>query len=242
MFLQVLRDKPLEDVVQQFLATHAEARITLRDANHLLSLPSRVLDVAPGRICLLDPGELEQSYQWQAAQPLTLTIWLRNMKHMMASTFLERGKAKEKNDDRPAVVLELPKVAYQVSGRLAQRVTVPSSEHVRCVFWPGSLEMDRSWLPVMPAWSGGVIDLSSGGMQVRAHAGAAKLLRTREVVGVEVTFGAAEKTITLNAHFCYARPEDANMSLCGFAFAADESAYAAAKDILAKKIEQYAKM
>jgi len=119
-----------------------------------------------------------------------------------------------------ALKLTAPAAMHRVERRLHARHDVSHDEVTRASFWLGGRDARPQESEVnveAPVWSGRVMNLSGGGLHVRASFEAAKYLEVGDIVGIHLMFGSEDQAAFLDAQLRHCQ-RDNEMALMGFQF------------------------
>lgn len=144
-------------------------------------------------------------------QTCTLTFKLRSYRYVAESAL--RGPVDVRLEDgKPAegFLAKTPQQLARFDRRAHQRLDVPGGAMVRAEFSPGQL--------TEPRWSGQVLNLSPGGLQLRTSEEALEYFEPGDLLSLSVSFATDAQPLRVSAHF-RGGMRDGHMALLGLEFA-----------------------
>jgi len=109
-----------------------------------------------------------------------------------------------------ALKIALPVLMERVERRAYERVDIPTEKRIRATIWAGKVQK--------PIWSGSVVNMSSGGLQMRTVKTALNFFEPGDVVNVAISFKPELEPVTVEGHFRHGTL-DGNMCLAGLELA-----------------------
>lgn len=219
--LRELRTEQMAEALQGGAERSVPAIVTVGSGENLENLHSRVLGVADGHILIEQPasGELQMPKELTPAEKIGLTFKLKHYKYIFSAIVAGTQQFRlEDGTEMPVVSLCYPRRMQRLQRRAYIRTEVPSNHIVRASFWFGGQHAEPDGTtPDKPVWSGRVHNISAGGFQLTTAAEPADVLETGDLVGVHMTFGAADQTFCADAQLRHIESVDDGLSL-GFQF------------------------
>jgi len=111
-----------------------------------------------------------------------------------------------------------PTRMQRMQRRAFNRTDVPANRIVRAAFWLGGLESEPAGTtPDHPVWSGRVVNISAGGLQLTSEQRLGDAVSPGDIVGVRISFGVGEQNVYADAQFRHTLEEDGKVHM-GFQF------------------------
>lgn len=217
-----LTNEQLDEAIASAVQRHLPITVTIRDKDSWRILHSRFLSVESEHLLIEMPSSDRQSAPelFEAADRIGLSFKLKHYKHICAATIA--GTSEITTDDgskSPVLSLCLPTQMQRVQRRIFSRVSVPANRIVRASFWVGGLDAEPTQAsPQMPVWGGQVVDISAGGVQVRCSKEITETLDLGETVGMHISFGLAQETVSIDAQYRHLESGSDTEALIGFQF------------------------
>ena len=166
----------------------------------------------------LDDGASNEDFA--VREQLGLTFRAGHQRHVFSVTVV--GQEPYTLDDgveQIALKVTFPEVMHRAERRIMDRVEIPASAAARARFWLGGRVGEPAEATVSaPVWFGRVMDMSTGGVCIRADVEAARYIDVGDLIGVRVTFGGdLSDGILMDATLRHAE-KDGQMVLMGFQF------------------------
>ena len=168
------------------------------------NLYSRFLDQTDEHVLLEMPRaeDAAEVRTFQEADRLGISFKFKHHKHVFTGTVAGTGTHSVGGRDVPVLRVCLPTQMHCLQRRVFTRVDVPAGRIVRASFWSGTLATEPTVDTVeAPVWSGQVINLSAGGVQVRCDHSAAGALELGESVGMHLSFELGKEAVSTEAQF-----------------------------------------
>jgi len=219
--LQNLTNQQIDEVLHLAAEQQVPATITTRHEGGWASFRTRFLAMRQGHILLEmpapEPGE--QPREFRPADKVGVNFKLKHHKHIFAGTVAEAASARL-DDGSVGTVLHVcsPTRMHRMQRRAFNRSDVPANRIVRAAFWLGGLENEPAGTtPDQPVWSGRVVNISAGGLQLISEQRLGEAVSIGDIVGVRISFGVGEQTVYADAQFRHTTEEDGKIHL-GFQF------------------------
>jgi c-di-GMP-binding flagellar brake protein YcgR len=219
--LQQLTTRQVDEALQAAADREVPATITIRRSAGWLNFRTRMLRCNGGHLWLelpsLDEEGQPRKHEFQPADKIGVSFKLKHHKHIFMAT-VAGVEAAGNGLPQPALKVCCPVKVHRMQRRIFERVDVPPRHVVRASFWLGGVEAEPAGVtPEHPVWSGRVINLSAGGLQLSMADEAFCELEIGETVGVRVIFGAGDETVYADAQFRHLHREAGEVKL-GFQF------------------------
>lgn len=203
--LQDLDNRQINEAVGLAVQRQAPLTVTVRQGAAWRNFHSRFLTRRGEHILIEPPAapEGEAAPEFQPADKLGISFKIKHHKHLFTATVVGSQRyGLPSGGESDALAVCSPTRMQRLQRRAYNRVDVPPGRIVRAAFWPGGREAEPAGASAeRPVWSGQVTNLSAGGFQLVAASESAEALETGEIVGVRVSFGAAEDAVFSDAQF-----------------------------------------
>jgi hypothetical protein len=165
---------------------------------------------------------LPTPYEFTAGEQVGVSFSVSHRKFVFAAKTLGHEIYRlDQETKSTALTLEMPKVVHKVERRLHDRLDLSCEEVIRASFWLGGWEARPEEATVeSPVWSGRILNVSSGGLLVRASYEAAKYVEVGDILGVHITFGESGQSVFVDAQLRHCA-RDGEMALVGLQFVED---------------------
>ncbi len=219
--LQNLTNQQIDEVLGAAAGRQVPATITIRDENGWTSFRTRFVALRQGHVLLEAPVPQpgEQPHEFKSADKVGVSFKLKHHKHVFTGTVAETA-SEQLDDGTQQTVLHVcgPTRMQRMQRRAFNRTDVPPNRIVRAAFWLGGLENEPSGTtPDQPVWSGRVVNISAGGVQLTSEQRLGDAVSPGDIVGVRISFGVGEQNVYADAQFRHALEEDGKFHL-GFQF------------------------
>ncbi len=220
--LHDLTSEQIDEAISDAARRNVPLTVSINVDERWLNLHSRILAIDDGHVCISPPrGEQsEAQIELEPAQKVGLTFKLRHHKHIASARVA--GRSLVDMDDGtvgPVVLLCCPHRMQRLQRRAFKRVEVPPNRIVRVSMWLGGCAAEPSGPSSdCPIWSGQVVDLSAGGVQLAFKDDVSTMLEVGDTVGLRMTFGLGSETVYADAQVRYA-DSDGDQRRVGFRFA-----------------------
>ena len=195
--------------------------LTIRVDDNWRILYSRCLGLREEHL-LIEPPKAEGEHpphEFKAADRIGVSFKFKHHKHIFSATVA--GTENVRLDDGTeveALSLCVPTQMKRLQRRAFTRAAVPAGRIVRASFWTGGLQAEpRRSSTETPVWSGKVVNISAGGVQVSCSGTVAETLDLGETVGMHVSFGVSEEAVSCDAQFRHVETVEGE-ELLGFQF------------------------
>ena len=141
-----------------------------------------------------DSDHLPSPYVFRVGEQVGMTFNLGHRKYVFAAKVV-RMEAYSIDNDTEATSLKLicSGEKHRVERRLHRRSDLPSRHIARARFWLGGCgARPAAGSRTSPIWPGSILNMSHGGMLVRATFDAVKCVEIGDVVGIHITLGGEE--------------------------------------------------
>lgn len=217
-----LTNEQLDEAIASAAQRHLPITVTIRDQDSWRILHSRFLSIDSEHLLIEMPSFDGQSAPdlFEAADRIGLSFKLKHYKHICAATVAGASEITTDDGSKSTVLsLCLPTQMQRVQRRVFSRVNVPANRIVRASFWVGGLDAEPTQAsPQMPVWNGQVANISAGGAQVRCPKEITEALDFGETVGMHISFGLAQETVSTDAQYRHLEPSPDQEALIGFQF------------------------
>lgn len=219
--LQNLTNQQIDEVLGAAAGRQVPATITVRDEDGWTSLRTRFVALRQGHVLLelFAPEPGEQPHEFRQADKVGVSFKLKHHKHVFTGTVAEVA-SQRLEDGSAGTVLHVcsPTRMQRMQRRAFNRTDVPPNRVVRAAFWLGGLENEPAGTtPDQPVWSGRVVNISAGGLQLTSQQRLGDAVSAGDIVGVRISFGVGEQNVYADAQFRHALEEDGTTHL-GFQF------------------------
>lgn len=229
---ELLHGQAAKSLIEAAADRHVQILAMAKDQNRWVTLQSRMVMVADGRVwieasCANQGGPLASF----AEQACCLSFRDRAFRYFFTGS-VHGPESIPGDDGAQGLWITQPQELERIERRAFQRVDVPSGCNVRARLWIGQAQQ--------PAWLGKVVNLSLGGLQVRTAVTARDYFEPGDVVNLAITFDQDDDPITLAAYF-RSGANDGDMALMGFEFIALDALpeRTAAFDLIRKKVSEF---
>jgi c-di-GMP-binding flagellar brake protein YcgR len=220
--LKELDVEQINELIGEAVEKQIPAMVTVGSENQWENLHTRVLSVRGSHLLLEFPVADEGHAPWEfvPAERIGINFKLRHHKHIFSATVVGLDEVLIEGDVRvPALVVVLPTRMQRLGRRAFNRVDVPENRIVRVSFWLGGRDAEPTAnMPENPVWTGLVNNLSAGGLQIEVDQKVTHIVEPGDVLGVRISFGAAENTIYADALFRHAQPAQEGKVYMGLQF------------------------
>ncbi len=195
--------------------------VTVRDGSQWTTLHSRFHRLDQQRVLIHQPVSTFDAAprEFAPSDKLGISFKLKHYKHL--ASFVVAGQQQDPGlDGQPTTLLSLvsPNRMQRAQRRVYLRVDVPDNCIVRASFWHGGADGEPSKpTEAQPVWRGEVQNLSAGGILVRCPAAVLDSVDVGDMVGMHVTFGPGQESVTVDAQFRHVEGDDDQL-LLGFQF------------------------
>ena len=143
-----------------------------------------------------------------------------NHNHRFRTPIVGLNKVRRGDEMGFMLIAQLPQQIDRATRRSSARAYVPPEERFRAAVWPGGCEDPDGKVPPLglPVWSGTVLNVSNGGLQMRTHRDASIFLQRGDVVGIHLWMGARQMELLLEASICHSQFDGSEMALIGVRF------------------------
>jgi c-di-GMP-binding flagellar brake protein YcgR len=209
---QPISGPDLERTVAMAAKLHTPATLTILHQTRWVSFRSRLHPVPDGGIGFAMPAACEQVTPAKVVPGQECNIHFQLHSYRYFFTSRDLALAKLPGEDGATIDgfrAPLPAQLMRADRRSRARVAPPTGQMVRAHIWADP--------EPKPIWSGSVMDLSTGGLQIRTAASALSFFMPGTAVHLEITFTPDTPPMDLPAHFRHGTP-DGNMCLLGLEF------------------------
>jgi hypothetical protein len=223
-FLQELAPAEIEEVLDLLAESNLLVALTVRYQGRWVTFRTRAIAQSGGVLWVEQPktDHLPTPYDFAVDGQVGVSFSVSHRKFVFAAKTLgcEIYRPDEEKKST-ALMLEVPKVMHKVERRLHDRLDMSSDEAVRASFWLGGWEARPEQASVdAPVWSGRVLNVSGGGLLVRASYEAAKYVEVGDILGVDIKFGLSGQSVFVDAQLRHCA-RDGEMALVGLQFVED---------------------
>ncbi len=220
--LQNLSNQQIDEVLNLAAEKQVPAAIIVRDEGEWASFRTRFVGMSRGHILLEMPAPQpgEEPGEFSPADKVGVSFKLRHHKHLFNGTVAETGTVRL-DDGSVQTVLHVcsPTRMQRMQRRAFNRTDVPPNRVVRAAFWVGGLESEPAGTtPDQPVWSGRVVNISAGGLQLVCGQHLGEAVSAGDIVGVRVSFGVGEQNAYADAQLRHAQTDDDGRTHLGFQF------------------------
>jgi len=219
--LQKLTNQQIDEVLHEAAGRQVPATITIHDEDGWASFRTRFLALRQRHILLEMPAPQSggQPREFHPADKVGVNFKLKHHKHIFTGIVAGAGSLRL-DDGSVRTVLHVcsPTRMQRMQRRAFNRTDVPPNRIVRAAFWLGGLENEPAGTtPDQPVWSGRVVNISAGGLQLISEQRLGEAVSPGDVVGVRISFGIGEQTVYADAQFRHTLAKNGKIHL-GFQF------------------------
>jgi len=220
--LQELDVAQIDQTIAAAIEKQVPVVLTAHGKNAWVNVHSRLLAARNGRLLLeLPPGEAGLgSPEFHPADKIGMAFKLKHYKHV-ATVVIAGDECLVLPDGTSTQALSVcaPSKMQRIQRRVFHRADVPPNRIVRATFWLGDCNAEPTGgQDDRPVWFGRVVNLSAGGLQLRADCTVTRALEAGDSVGVRLSFGAgADEAVYADAQFRHVE-DGAGSVLLGFQF------------------------
>jgi len=236
--IQDLDNRQINEVVAAAVARQVPMTVTVQKGRSWQAIPAKAIALRDVHLLVaLTAGQETAKVEFTPAEKVGVSFKLKHHKHIFTATLA----AVEQSQADRVLVLCRPSRMQRLQRRAYTRAEVPPNRIVRASFWLGGQSAEPSVAsPTTPVWSGRVVNISAGGLQVHVDAAAASEVEPGDTVGVRVSFGMGEHAVYADAEVRHAEPLGAK-AMVGFRFLGlDQTPEGrAAMQLIAAKVAEY---
>lgn len=220
---QPITGSDVASVVSQACQMRASVSVCVHYQNRCLTYASRLLSAGAGKFTIETPGPVDGQGLDQVAQGDDCFVSFRHREFRYFLTSHVMGKAlhvDKEGREIPAIDMQVPEKIDRQDRRAFERVDVPSSAMMRASVWSAP---DR-----FPIWSGRVLNLSAGGLQIRTSDSAMGYFEPGDRISMSLLLSASGEPLDAEAYISYCAP-DGDMAILGLALVASDIEFAPAQ-------------
>ena len=227
--MENISDEMIQQALADAVAKSLPLTVTVQRQNRWLTFRSRIIVTQQGVMWIdlptSDNGARVMSYE--ANEEMGLMFRFGAIRYVFSGSAVgEENYTDEAKHEKHAIRVALSGTMRRSERRLHQREDVPAKLQARASFWLGGREAEPQEARVdAPVWSGRVMDLSAGGILVRASGEASGYIEPGDIVGICITFGGEGQAAYLDAQSRH-HGADGEMAMLGFQFVDLETDYA----------------
>lgn len=197
--LQELQVSEIDQVLQSALERQIPVTVTLLENGHWVNQYTRLVEIGPQRVLIEMPvaAAAGQQHEFSPADKIGLSFKLKHHKYIVSGTVAGRQRHCGLDGvERGVLSVCKPSRMHRLQRRLYIRAVVPDGIIARASLWLGGREAEPAGVtPQTPVWSGRIMNLSLGGIQVTVSDSGVRLLETGDLLGVRMAFGAGQETV-----------------------------------------------
>jgi hypothetical protein len=241
--LENLTDERMREILADAAGKELPLIVTVRRRNRWVTFRSNFLATHESILWIAPPvtTEGDAPLKHEQAEKAGLTFEYSHQKHIVGAVIEGPEEyTDEEGNSGKALRLQCSSPMRRVQRRLHIRFDPPAEWQLRARFWLGGRNAQPGEANVeSPVWSGKVIDMSRGGIMVRADRQAGLFIDGGDIVGIELDFTADGKIVYLDAQRRNCQ-EDGEMVLLGFQFVdVDRTEYARrAVELIGQKLAE----
>lgn len=225
--LDTLSSDQARQAINLCIAQAVPATVTVRRRNRWLTYQTRILAQFEDFLWIAYPTLNNAAVQGEfpVREQLGLTFRVGHRRHVFPVVAMGREVyTLEGQREQIAMKVTFPEAMHRAERRLRDRIDLPARAVARASFWLGGRVGQPAAASVSaPIWSGRVMNMSLGGIYIRADLEAARYIEVGDLAGVRVTFGGQTgEGVVVDATFRHAE-RDGDMVLMGFQFAERDS-------------------
>ncbi len=222
-FLEDLTPEDVKETLARLADGNLPVSLTVRYQSRWVTFETRVIAEKAGVFWVELPktDHLPTPYEFQPSEQVGMTFSLGHRKYVYSAMVIGKESYRldpEAQNPRMALRLDAGDRMQRVERRLHERLNLAGQAANRASFWLGGSgaraadgEIDG------PVWSGRVLNLSTGGLLVRASFEAVKYVEVGDILGVHVHFGTGKADATLDGQVRHC-DRDGEMALIGIQF------------------------
>lgn len=204
--LQELAASHVQQTLAQAVEKNMPAVVTVRSGDSWDCLRSRLLGIRDGQLQMEipQPAEGNAPYEFVPGQEIGISFKVKHHKHLASATVVGIQQLRLNYAfEIPVLAVSMPRRMQRLQRRAYLRADVPANRIVRASFWLGGSDCEpRGGSIENPVWSGQVLNISAGGLQINTNTSAAESFDVGDLIGLRIAFGAgSDQVVFADAQF-----------------------------------------